>query len=230
MLGTMSGDLVGWSKFAVCNFRRKLGISADKSRSTFMKLRLDGKWKSPEERAIEEAWGNEWKGVVENYWRALTEVRIAQITDPKMAGLTDEGIRYHLYPEHKARSLARLKRRAWRLRNDPNFKLKKNLRNHVARICRVSKTKKTRRTIEYIGCTIPEARRHIEKQFRKGMAWSNHGDVWEIDHIIPLSAFDLTREDQRMRANHFTNLRPLSVRENRQKRDAITQSHQIALL
>jgi hypothetical protein len=114
--------------------------------------------------------------------------------------------------------------------NDPQYRFKCLMRNHVKRIFRKAKTKKEGRTIEYLGCSMLHARRHIEKQFKKGMQWNNHGTVWHIDHIIPLAEFDLTDPMQRKRANHFTNLQPLYVAENMQKRDKITQTHQLALL
>jgi len=65
-------------------------------------------------------------------------------------------------------------------------------------------------------------------QFKEGMTWDNHGVVWEIDHIIPLAAFDLTRKDQQMLANHYTNLRPLWKALNRLKADKIVVTHQLS--
>jgi hypothetical protein len=114
--------------------------------------------------------------------------------------------------------------------SDPQYRFKCLMRNHVKRIFRKAKTKKEGRTIEYLGCSMLHARKHIEKQFNRGMHWNNHGTVWHIDHIIPLAEFDLTDPMQRKRANHFTNLQPLSVADNMQKRDKITQAHQLALL
>ena len=38
---------------------------------------------------------------------------------------------------------------------------------------------------EFIGCTWNQAHQHIEKQFKSGMTWDNHGKVWHVDHIIP---------------------------------------------
>jgi hypothetical protein len=66
---------------------------------------------------------------------------------------------------------------------------------------------------------------HLESQFKEGMSWSNYGkqkdnrlDSWEIDHIIPISTFDLTDEDQQRKCWHYTNLQPLWAIDNLQKR------------
>lgn len=69
-----------------------------------------------------------------------------------------------------------------------------------------------------LGCTIPELKIHLEKQFQPGMTWSNwsrHG--WHIDHIMPLSYFNLTDRKQFLQACHYTNLQPLWATENLQK-------------
>jgi hypothetical protein len=61
-----------------------------------------------------------------------------------------------------------------------------------------------------IGCSKPELVAHIEAQFQPGMSWENYGrGGWEIDHIIPCGAFDLTEPAQQRACFHFTNLRPL---------------------
>ena len=61
----------------------------------------------------------------------------------------------------------------------------------------------------------------MEWHFEKGMSWDNWGEVWEIDHIIPLASFDLNDRDQLLIAVHYTNLQPLTVTENRQKGDKL---------
>src|SRR5579859_2631155 len=46
---------------------------------------------------------------------------------------------------------------------------------------------KSARTHELLGCTVDEARQHLEKQFAPGMTWANHSfKGWHIDHKIPL--------------------------------------------
>jgi hypothetical protein len=67
--------------------------------------------------------------------------------------------------------------------------------------------------------TVKELRSHIEKQFTGGMTWSNHGSVWELDHIVPLAsfAFESTEDPEFVAAWAITNLRPLEKLKNRSK-------------
>ena len=45
------------------------------------------------------------------------------------------------------------------------------------------------------------------------MTWDNYGK-WHVDHIIPVSRFDLTDPEQQKICFHFTNLQPLWGGEN----------------
>ena len=67
--------------------------------------------------------------------------------------------------------------------------------------------------INLLGCTIQEARNHIEKQFIDGMSWENYGK-WHIDHIKPCASFDLTKENDQRKCFHYTNLQPLWAKDN----------------
>ena len=64
---------------------------------------------------------------------------------------------------------------------------------------------------DIIGCTFEELKIHLEKQFHSGMSWQNRSE-WHIDHIIPLASAK-TEEDV-IRLNNFTNLRPLWAKDN----------------
>lgn len=51
------------------------------------------------------------------------------------------------------------------------------------------KKNKYKKSLEYLGCDIPTFKEHIEKTFKEGMTWDNHGygsNCWNIDHIIPV--------------------------------------------
>ena len=49
----------------------------------------------------------------------------------------------------------------------------------------------------------------------------NYGPVWHIDHVIPLSRFDLSIEDEQLLAFNWRNTMPLSATENLKKNNRI---------
>lgn len=66
-----------------------------------------------------------------------------------------------------------------------------------------------------VGYTAGDLRRHLERQFVRGMSWENFGD-WHIDHIVPIARFTFTSADdeQFKQCWAITNLRPLWARAN----------------
>lgn len=92
-----------------------------------------------------------------------------------------------------------------RYKNDVDYKLIHTIRS---RISTALKSNKTQRTIEYLGCSIPEYKLYLESKFDDNMTWDNHGSYWEIDHIHPLSKGG---------SFHYTNTQPLTWGENRRK-------------
>jgi hypothetical protein len=79
---------------------------------------------------------------------------------------------------------------------------------------------KKSKTFEIIGCTPEFLKEYIEKQFIKGMEWSNHSVYgWHIDHIIPLSSANT--EEEIYKLCHYTNLQPLWAENNLKKSNKI---------
>ena len=75
------------------------------------------------------------------------------------------------------------------------------------------------RKLEYLGCTANELAAYLQSQFKRGMSWDNYGrkkgmKTWEIDHIKPVTAFDLMDDEQRKACFHYTNLQPMWARDN----------------
>ncbi|MEM4725965.1 MAG: hypothetical protein QXG63_03420 [Nitrososphaerales archaeon] len=98
-----------------------------------------------------------------------------------------------------------------RRRRDINYRIAQNIRNRVRKaIMGLSKSLRTR---DLIGCSLEMLKTHIESQFKPGMTWDNYGD-WHIDHVVPLSSFDLSKEDQLRTACNYKNLQPLWAQEN----------------
>lgn len=107
---------------------------------------------------------------------------------------------------------------------DLEFKLGILVRNRLKTVLKTQlKRKKTKykaveKTEDLLGCSIEFFQKHIESQFEAWMTWDNYGKhTWHIDHIIPLAAFDLTNDEELRKACHYTNLRPLSAKENWKK-------------
>ncbi len=98
-----------------------------------------------------------------------------------------------------------------KLKNNIHYKLKKYLRNRLRDA--VKNNYKSGSAVRDLGCSVGDLKLWLEKQFQNGMTWDNYGK-WHIDHIIPLSHFDLTDKKQSKKACHWFNLRPLWANEN----------------
>jgi len=115
-----------------------------------------------------------------------------------------------------------IKYNAARLKTDLNFKIKITLSTRIRSALKNANATKKNRTIEYLGISIPEFRKHMEKQFyinpktNEMMSWENIGK-WHIDHIIPCASYDLTDIKAQKKCFHYTNLRPLWAEENLKK-------------
>lgn len=117
---------------------------------------------------------------------------------------------------HKAKHREKiLARQRHRYATEPNFRLSRLMRCALWRMAKFG-WKKAGPCTQYIGCEFNELRLYLESKFKPGMTWANHGQ-WEIDHITPLSWFDLTDDAQCRKAWHYTNLQPLWKHENRTK-------------
>lgn len=69
-----------------------------------------------------------------------------------------------------------------------------------------------------LGCTLEEFKVYIAKKFKDDMSWDNYGE-WHLDHIRPVSRFDLLDPAQRKEAFHYSNYQPLWANENLAKSD-----------
>lgn len=76
----------------------------------------------------------------------------------------------------------------------------------------LKKNWKSGSAIQLLGCSINEFRLHLESRFELGMSWGNYGKglgKWNIDHIIPVSRFNLIDPDQQEICFHFSNMQPM---------------------
>ena len=98
-------------------------------------------------------------------------------------------------------------------RDEPIAKFKRVVR---ARIWHALTNKKLH-TIEYLGCSSLNYLKWI-LNYNENYTLDNHGTEWHIDHVIPLSHFDLENIDKQMIAFNWRNTMPLATKENLSKK------------
>jgi hypothetical protein len=135
--------------------------------------------------------------------------RISELRRKNYAKLKADPVRWGRFIDKAARYMAN------RLRSNVSFRLLSAARNRLWYV--LKGTAKSGRTVELLGCTPEELKAHIEKQFKPGWTWADWGPVFEIDHIIPCSKFDMRDPEQQKRCFHYTNLQPLLKEVNRSK-------------
>lgn len=115
------------------------------------------------------------------------------------------------YEENKEKIIAR---EQMYLKNSITAQIRKKLRSRFYQA--VKKGYKAGSAVRDLGCSVEELKIYLENKFQPGMTWNNYGE-WHIDHIIPLSSFNLTDREQVKMACHYTNLQPLWAEDNLKK-------------
>ena len=107
-----------------------------------------------------------------------------------------------------------------RYKEDLLFRIKVQLRNRLRSA--ITGNYKSGSAVGDLGCPIESFKAYIESLFQEGMTWNNWGTYgWHLDHISPLSSFDLTDREQFLKACHYTNLRPLWCEDNLRKGNTV---------
>ena len=110
----------------------------------------------------------------------------------------------------------KLQRVNYRYKNDIKFKIATTLRSRLYHA--INNNQKVGSAIDNLGCSVKELKLYLESQFQEGMTWDNWSKYgWHIDHIKPLSSFDLSDPEQFKKACHYSNLQPLWAEDNLKK-------------
>ena len=130
------------------------------------------------------------------------------------------------YQKHKDVILERLRQRRKEFQSKHGYSYntgyrRRSINEQIAHSLRVRLTialkgeSKTKTTQALLGCNWDQLRAHLESLFLPGMTWENYGRFgWHIDHIITLSAFDLSDGVQLKKASNYMNLQPLWREDN----------------
>jgi hypothetical protein len=107
--------------------------------------------------------------------------------------------------------------RKTRYKEDIEYNIEHRFRSRLNKLTR-NLNSKQEKSITYLGCTKLEFKIYIENQFSQGMSWENRNE-WHLDHIIPCSKFNLSKEEDLKKCFHYSNLQPLWAKDNLIKRD-----------
>ena len=105
-----------------------------------------------------------------------------------------------------------------------NAKIARNLRTRFW--IALSGKSKMASAVKDLGCSIEEFKEKMKILFynnpedQRPMTWDNYGD-WEIDHIQPLSSYNLSSIEDQKKACYCENLKPLWRKDNRKKSDKL---------
>lgn len=126
------------------------------------------------------------------------------------------------YSEEKKADLrekAKLKAREKR-KNDPIFCITCSIRSSLRRA--IKRNQKQTSAVKGLGCSLQELKEKLEAKFYTRittgeiMSWENFGE-WHIDHVRPLTSFDMIKKEDQELAVHYTNLQPLWKEDNLKK-------------
>lgn len=151
-------------------------------------------------------------------WRRENPEKVREINKSEKNKIRQARYREKHRLEIRKRSLEYNERKR---ETDLNARLIWLLRSRVNGAIKKCNGSKAYKTMDLVGCGIQELREHLEKQFTLEMNWKNHGRIWEIDHKIPVSNFDLVKSEEQKRCFHYTNLQPLNWLDNRKKGNRI---------
>jgi uncharacterized protein (DUF983 family) len=104
-------------------------------------------------------------------------------------------------------------------REEPISKIIRNVRSRIFSAIK----NKSKHTISYLGCNCSDYLKWLLKN-NNSYTFENYGKEWHIDHVIPISKFDITNEEQQLFAFNWRNTMPLSVEENLKKNNKIIKS------
>jgi len=114
-------------------------------------------------------------------------------------------------------SITGINRKCIKCTSNSYHPLSKSVKGRISQSLKLYKGIKKAKTIELLGLDIISYKEYLSSKFTSKMNWDNYGSYWEIDHIIPISKFNLDNEYEQKQAFHYTNTQPLTVKQNRSK-------------
>lgn len=104
--------------------------------------------------------------------------------------------------------------------DDVIYKIIDNLSRRAYKFLKRYKIDKSITHMQLIGCSVNELKEHIKNQLKDNMTFDNYG-LWEIDHIKPITLFDLNNKNEMYECFNYKNLQPLWREDNIKKSNKI---------
>ncbi len=104
------------------------------------------------------------------------------------------------------------------LESNELLQLRNKLRSRILAAIKNRNWIKNSSTEQLVGAPFKIVKLYLERQFKKGMSWANHGNgngKWNIDHKIPLAS--AKTEEELIVLFHYRNLQPLWWMDNKMK-------------
>ena len=110
-----------------------------------------------------------------------------------------------------------------RRNNDLSFKLSQNCRNKIRKyLCGNLKS------FTLVDCSVDFLKEWLIFNFDENMTMDNYGSYWHMDHVIPCSLFDLTKDEDINFCFKWTNIQPLEGKLNIIKNNNINENEVIS--
>lgn len=101
-------------------------------------------------------------------------------------------------------------------RENPGSRILNALRNRLLECLRKNKS-----TEKYLGTSIIVVKHWLEWNWKSDMNWSNYGELWQIDHTLPIKSFNMDDNEDIMICFNWKNLMPMYKINNIKKHNKI---------
>lgn len=156
-------------------------------------------------------------------WKARNKERALQYTRNWKADNRDHVIEYNKKYDAINRETIQKRQTAYHVRRyntDPNFRIAKRLRSRYVDVLKSNRLDDS--SLKLLGCSIDNFKKWLQYRFDDTMSFVNYGEVWEMDHVIPICKFDLQNEFEVRECFHWSNFQPLHPIKNRSKNCRVT--------
>ena len=112
----------------------------------------------------------------------------------------------------------------WRInkrKTSATYRLVERLRGQIGQAIKRKNFAKSQSSIKYLGVQLRYFKKYLEHKFKPGMTWENFGKIWHIDHIIPISMVDTSKEENIKFVFHYRNLQPMFAKDNLKKSNKV---------